>query len=637
MTTEHGPQEPAPDEDLVPADDTVIGKAFRWSLVVLAAAAALILAVVWLGRENAAVEEVVDRQPIAAPAPLASDVPDLPAVPFTDITQAAGIDFVHVNGAAGEKLLPETMGGGVAFLDHDADGDPDLLFVNSDHWPGVESEPRPTMRLYRNDGGGRFADVTRGSGLDVAFYGQGVAVGDFDNDGWSDVFISALGSNHLFRNTGGRFEDVTARAGLAGEADAWSTGAGFFDLDNDGDLDLFVCNYVRWSRDLDLKLNFTLNGIDRAYGPPKQYPGTHSYLYRNEGNGTFTDVSAASGIEVVSPTTGMPAGKALAVTFADADHDGYLDIFVANDTVQNFVFRNRRDGTFEEVGVLSGIAFDSQGNATGAMGIDAAEAMRERVLAIGIGNFANEATSFYVQQDRPWQFVDQANAAGIGSPSLLRLKFGLFFFDYDLDGRLDLLQANGHIEEEINEIQPSQHYRQAAQVFWNRGPAARLQFAAVPDAALGDLARPIVGRGAAFADIDADGDLDVVLTQAGGAPLLLRNDQRLGRHWLRVRLTGTASNRDAIGALVAVEAAGRRQRLCVMPTRSYLSQVETTLTFGLGEATQVERMTVSWPGGGTEEIVVPAVDREMRVTQAQTAPAAASTATPGAGPGGPGR
>jgi hypothetical protein len=532
---------------------------------------------------------------------------------FTDVTAEACIDFVHVSGARGAKLLPETMGGGVAFLDHDGDGDPDLLFVNSDVWPEDRGGPRPTMALYRNDGAGRFEDVTAGSGLDVSFYGQGVAVADHDGDGDVDVFLTALGPNRLFENVGGRFRDVTARAGVAGADDAWSTSAGFFDYDRDGDLDLFVCNYVQWSRDLDLELDFTLNGKDRAYGPPKQYQGAHAYLYRNEGNGTYRDVSAETGIQVLNPATGNPMGKALAVTFSDLDRDGWPDVVVANDTVQNFVFRNVSGRTFEEVGAVSGVGFDNMGNATGAMGIDVADVAGDGMLGIGVANFANEHTSLYVQQGDPWQFVDVANAGGIGSPSRLKLSFGLFFFDYDLDGRLDLLQANGHLEEAITQVQPSQSYRQRAQLFWNCSEPGRTCFAAVGEERLGGLGEPIVGRGAAYADIDGDGDLDVALAQTGGPARLVRNDQDLGHHWLRVRLVGSGANRDAIGARVELRAGDTVRRRTVMPTRSYLSQVELPVTFGLGTTAAVDGLTVHWPDGSTTDVDVDAVDTTLTV------------------------
>jgi hypothetical protein len=598
-------------EELVPEDDAVIGTSVRWSLLALALLLVIVAAVLWLMREEPAEEVIVERGPVVVPAPLVQDTPEMPSVAFTDITKQAGITFRHENGARGDKLLPETMGGGVAFLDYDGDGDQDLLFVNSRPWPEDDALGGTTMALYRNDGRGGFDDVTAGSGLDVSLYGQGVAVGDYDGDGDRDLFLSAVGPNHLFANEGGRFRDVTARAAVSGGATDWSTSSGFFDYDNDGDLDLFVCNYVEWSRDIDLRLNFTLNGEDRAYGPPKEYRGTHSLLYRNEGDGTFRDVSEEAGIRVTNPATGQPMGKALAVTFVDTDRDGYLDIFVSNDTVQNFLFHNQGGTGFEEMGILSGVGLDNNGNATGAMGLDAAHLTDDDRLGIAIANFANEHTSLYKQQDGPLLFVDTANADGVGSPSRLHLSFGLFFFDYDLDGRLDLLQANGHLENEINEIQPSQHYRQKPQVFWNCSTPTRTCFAALPEDRLGGLDKSLVGRGAAYGDIDGDGDLDVAIAENGGSPLLARNDQRLGHHWLRVRLAGNGPNPDAIGAEVELRAGGLRQRRLVMPTRSYLSQVELPLTFGIGPEERVDALTVRWPDGHTQEVPVASVDTTL--------------------------
>ena len=613
MTTEKDPKRGYDEEEdeLVPEDDRVIGTAFRGSMIVIGVIAVIVVAYLLLSGEKTTQEASIERN-VEGPASLDQKRAEMPSVQFTDITQEAGIDFVHVSGARGEKFLPETMGSGAAFFDYDGDGDADLLFANAKEW---DSNGGATMALYANDGSGNFSDVTAAAGLAITTFGQGVAIGDYDRDGDPDLFLATLGRDRMFRNDGGRFTDVTREAGVAGEADRWSSSAGFFDYDNDGDLDLFVCTYVAWSREFDIQLNFSLNGVDRAYGPPKDYPGAHSRLYRNEGDGRFTDVSAEAGVEVVNPATGRAMGKALAVTFADADDDGFIDIFVANDTVQNFVFHNLGNGRFEEVGATSGVAFDARGNATGAMGIDAAAYANDSRLGIGIGNFANETTSFYVQQRNAWQFVDVANAAGIGSPSRLSLSFGLFFFDYDLDGWLDMLQTNGHLEEEITELQPSQHYRQASQLFWNEGSSGKSGFVAVPEESLGDYSQKIVGRGAAYADIDADGDLDVVLTQTGDRPLLLRNDQSLGHHWLRLHLIGERSNIDAIGAEVELKVGDAVQRRRVMPSRSYLSQVEPTLTFGLGDATAVDSVTIHWPSGQQQQLSVDSVDQLLVVRE----------------------
>ena len=529
-----------------------------------------------------------------------------PLVKFTDVTTSSGIKFVHRNGAFGEKLLPESMGGGVAFFDYDNDGAPDLLFVNSADWPGHagnSTNGSRTIQLWHNDGTGHFTDATPGSGLDVSFYGMGLACGDYDNDGLVDVFITGVGDNRLFKNLGGgKFADVSRLAGLLPQTNQWSTSAAWLDYDNDGRLDLFICNYVEWSPELDRKAAFTYDGRTRAYGPPKNFRGSYPTLYHNDGNGRFTDVSARSGIQIKSPT-GEPLAKALGVAPVDLDGDGWIDIIVANDTVQNLVFKNERNGTFREIGARSGIAFDSFGATRGAMGIDTARFREDDSLAVAIGNFANEMNSLYVTQNDPLHFADEAANTGLGSASKHLLKFGLFFFDYDLDGRLDVLTANGHLDPDIERFQPQQQYRQPAQLFWSHGGGRATQFVPVTEASAGpDLFKPIVGRGSAYADIDGDGDLDVVLTQIAGPPLLLRNDQQLHHHWIRLKLKGTAANRDAIGAWVKLRAGGRILAQQVMPTKGYLSQSELTLTFGLGMATGIDDAEITWPGGHKQRI-----------------------------------
>ena len=593
------------DEELIERDDAAIGRAFRRSLVVL----------LLIGLVVAGVFFVTEQKP--APASRMTDLaaPESPSLPrskvpealFTDMTSAAGIRFVHNNGATGEKLLPETMGGGVAFFDFDNDGDPDLLFVNGTWWPGkIPGGKEPTtMALYRNDGKGRFEDVTSGSGLDVRCYGMGAAVGDYDNDGLVDVFITAVGDNHLFHNEGnGKFREVTRQAGIGGAGNDWSTGAAWMDYDNDGDLDLFVCNYVRWSREIDFEVDYKLVGIGRAYGPPMNFPGSFPSLYRNDGNGRFTDVSAVSGVQVKNAATGLPMAKSLGVAPVDMNDDGWIDLIVANDTVQNFVFTNQHNGTFKEAGAASGLAFDNYGGTRGAMGIDAARFQDDNTLGISIGNFANEMTALYVSQREPLTFSDEAITQGIGPASRLSLTFGVFFFDYDLDGWLDLLTANGHIEEEIGKVQQSQQYRQPAQLFWNaRGARKGSGFVLVPLEKCGaDILKPIVGRGSAFADIDGDGDPDVVLTQINGPPLLLQNDQRLDHRWLRIKLVGTRSNRDAIGAWVKIRAGNQTLWRQVMPARSYLSQSELPVTFGLGKSDRVDEATILWPDGSKQRL-----------------------------------
>ena len=586
-------------EEHVPEDDRIIARAFRISAMVAVAIAVLGLATWFVLTREPAPEVVQEAEAEQAQSLTAAVVVEPPHVTFTDITEAAGIRFRHTSGATGERLLPETMGGGVAFFDFDRDGDQDLLLVDSRSWPWDTDTPRGGHPvLYANRGDGHFDDVTAATGIgDIVLYGMGVAVGDFTGDGYPDMYLTAVGENRLLINRDGeRFEDVTTRFGVAGDAKDWSSSAAFFDADNDGDLDLYVANYVEWSKDIDDRINYRLTGIGRAYGPPTDYAGSFSRLFRNDGD-TFTDISKAAGIQVTNPATGLPAAKSLAVLPIDVDEDGWTDLIVANDTVQNFFFHNQGDGTFAESGMVTGLAFDNTGNATGAMGLDAASFTDRDQIAVAVGNFANEMTSFYVTRRREALFSDQAVVSGIGPGSRQALSFGLFFFDFDLDGRQDLLQTNGHVEDEINVVQPSQHYEQPTQLFWNCGDACGRPFVQMEDAVLGDLARPVVGRGAAYADIDGDGDLDVVITQVNRRPLLLRNDQDLGHHWLRVRLEGPESNRDALGAKLRLEAGGTVQERIVVASRSYLSQVELPATFGLGDMETVDKLTVTWPDG----------------------------------------
>ena len=600
-------------------DDRIIGTAFRVSLLVLAALAAGAALVVGVrALLDRPVAEVVEEPDLDVGALLAAgNDPSPPALAYRDVTEARGIDFVHLSGARGERLLPETMGGGVGVIDFDADGDFDLVFVDSGRWPFDEvppgAEPGDTLALYRNLGDGHFERATAEAGLGGRHgYGMGIAVGDADGDGTDDLFLTTVGGNRLFANRGGRFRDVTAEAGVGGDENAWSTSAGFFDADADGDLDLMVLNYVAWSRDIDFEVDYRLTGIGRAYGPPTNFAGTQPYFYRNRGDGTFEEIAESAGLHVVNAATGAPVGKGLALVPADLDADGDLDVLVANDTVRNFAFLNQGDGTFVEAGTLLGIGYDRSGRATGAMGMDVAR-LDASTLAVAIGNFANEMSSLYVTRDGV-SFSDEAIGRGIGAPSRAALTFGLFFYDYDLDGRLDFAQVNGHVEPEIRRVQASQAYLQAAQLFWNCGPDCRRTFVQVPEAGIGALATPMVGRGATYADFDGDGRLELVVTQIDGPPLLLAAPPP-ERAWLRVRLAGPPGNPNGIGARVALHAAGGVQQRTIMPTRSYLSQVEPVATFGLGDEAAIERIVVTWPDGRRDVVEAPEARREIVVAR----------------------
>jgi len=529
-----------------------------------------------------------DAPAAASPA----EAPRANPVVFTDITRAAGITFVHNSGAFGRKYLPETMGSGVAFLDYDGDGYQDLFFVQSADWP-ERRRHRTTQVLYRNRGDGTFEDTTRKAGLAVEMYGLGVAAADYDNDGHVDLFINALGPDRLFRNRGdGTFEDVTRRAGVSDPG--FGTSATWIDYDRDGRLDLFACNYVQWSPKEDIFC--TLDGVSKSYCTPESYRGATDRLFRNKGDGTFEDVTRRAGVY-------DPTGKSLGVVALDYDGDGWPDLAVANDTQPNFLYHNKGDGTFEEVGKIAGIAFSEEGRARGAMGIDAADYDGSGRDSLVIGNFSNEMLALYHNEGRGL-FIDDAAMAGIGQPSLLTLAFGCFFFDFDLDGRLDIFVANGHVENDINRVQPSVTYAQPPHLFRGLGGG---RFAQIEGQSGPDLLRPLVGRGAAYADFDNDGDLDIAVSTNNGPAVLLRNDGGSAFGWLRLRLVGRdGSSRDALGAVVRLKAGGVTAARTVRAGASYASGNEIVLTFGLGPAVDGRYppadVQISWPGGPTQTV-----------------------------------
>jgi hypothetical protein len=512
-----------------------------------------------------------------------------PALGFqlVDVTRKAGIDFRHNSGAFGAKNLPETMGPGCAFLDYDGDGWLDILLVNGMDWPEHKRQ-HTTPRLYRNNRNGSFTDVTRQAGLAVEMYGLGVAIGDFNNDGFPDILITAVGQNRLFQNTGkGHFIDVTQKAGLGGR-NAFSTSALWFDYNRDGLLDLFVCNYVQWAPEHDVFCS--VDGKNKSYCTPEAYHGSTCWLFRNRGDGTFEDVTARSGI---FDTT----SKSLGVAMLDYDRDGWPDLLVANDTQPNKLYRNQRDGTFEDIAVRAGVAFSEDGKARAGMGIDAGDFDNSGVQGLAITNFDNEMIALY-RPNRAGGYTDVALQSGIGQASRNSLGFGCSFLDINLDGNLDLLAVNGHIDETVRNIVHNHGYAQSPELFLNDG---RGHFHDVAAQAGAEFASPKVARGAAYGDFDRDGDLDLLITANQGPALLYRNDVSNGNRSLRLHLVGTKSNRDAIGAMVQVTTPDSTQSQMVKTGSSYLSQSELTLTFGLGRRESADRVVIYWPSGATRE------------------------------------
>ena len=512
---------------------------------------------------------------------------DAQQIRFRDITAQAGIHFVHNNGAFGKKYLPETMGPGCAFIDFDNDGWPDILLVNGEDWPG-HKRVVSTPKLYRNNHDGTFSDVTLKAGLAVPMFGLGVAVGDYDNDGYDDLFLSALGQSHLFHNNGnGTFTEVTKAAGLWGPNE-FSTGAAWVDYDRDGKLDLVVANYVQWSLPGDLYC--TLDGAHKSYCTPESYKGSSARLWHNLGNGKFEDVTQKANFY-------EPTSKSLGVAILDYNADGWPDILLANDTQPNKLYLNTRDGTFDERGVSAGIAFSEDGVARAGMGVDAADYDRSGRPSLIITNFANQMISLYHNEGNGL-FVDEAPRSDVGRATLVTLGFGCFFFDYDNDGWPDFFVADGHIENEIERVQKRVSYAEPPHLFRNLGAG---KFQEVTDSMGSAFAAPKVARGAAYADIDNDGSLDLLMTTNGGRPYLFHNEGSTN-HSLRVKLVGTKSNRDGIGSVVRVTSSKDQQWQMLRSGSSYLSQSELVLTFGLGMQSKVDSLEVQWPSGQVDKL-----------------------------------
>ena len=510
-----------------------------------------------------------------------------PGFRLADITAQAGLAFRHNNGGYGAKFLPETLGPGCAFLDYDGDGWLDILLVNGADWPG-HRRTKSTLALYRNNRNGTFTDVTRAAGLDLEMYGMGVAVGDYDNDGFPDLFISCVGQSRLFRNNRrGGFIDVTAKCGLRGH-ESFSTSALWFDYNRDGLLDLFVCNYVQWTAARDVFC--TLDRRNKSYCTPEAYRGATCWLFCNRGDGTFEDVTAQSGIF-------DSTSKSLGVAMLDANGDGWPDLFVANDTRPNKLYINQGNGTFQEQALAFNVAFSEDGKSRAGMGADTAYLNNYAQPVIAVTNFDNEMAGFY-QPIAAGRYEDRAARIGIAQPTRTTLGFGCLFADIDLDGSNDLIVANGHIDDTVRNIRRDVQHAQPPHLFLNDG---RNRFHDAATQAGSGFATPRIGRGLACGDFDRDGDVDLLFTTNGGAPVLYRNDIANGNRSIRFHLQGRTSNRDAIGALVRLEDRGITQTAMVRSGSSYLSQSALALTFGVGRRDRIARVVIQWPNGRTEE------------------------------------
>ena len=530
--------------------------------------------------------------------------PESSPITFRDITQKAGIHFVHNNAAFGKKYLPETMGPGVAFIDYDNDGWQDIFLVNGADWPGRPSK-HSTPKLYHNNHDGTFTDVTHKAGLDVELFGMGVAVGDYDNDGFDDLFVTTMGQSHLFHNNGnGTFTDVTQKAGLMGPKE-FSTSAAWVDYDKDGKLDLVVANYVQWSIEGDLYC--TLDGKSKSYCTPESYKGTSVRLWHNRGDGTFEDATKKAGMA-------EPSSKTLGIAILDYDNDGWPDLLLSNDTQPNKLYRNNGNGTFTEKAVVAGIAFSEDGVARAGMGVDAADYDRSGAASILITNFANQMLSLYHNEGKGL-FVDEAPRSEVGRATLLTLGFGCFFFDYDLDGWPDIFIANGHIDGDIQRVQPNVKYAMPPHLFRNLGKG---NFQEVTQSLGVAFNNPRVGRGAAYGDINNDGRQDVLLSTNGGPAYLFENDAAPGssaNKSLRIKLVGTKSNRDGNGAVVKVTTVAGTESQMLRSGSSYLSASELVLTYGLGQLNQADTVEIRWPSGQVDKLSAVAPGQTVTVTE----------------------
>jgi uncharacterized membrane protein len=528
----------------------------------------------------------------------------VPAYPFEEVPAAASrITWVHTAGKSPQKYLPETTGAGCAFLDYDNDGWMDIYLVNSGKCDFYNPNPPLRNALYRNNRDGTFTDVTEKAGVAAGGYGQGIAVGDYDGDGFPDLYVTQYGRSILYHNNGdGTFTDVTEKAGVA--APGWASSAVWFDYDNDGRLDLFVCNFVDFSK----AKNLPCTAYNKpGYCVPTLYKPTASWLFHNNGDGTFTDVSTSSGIA-------KHLGKAWGVVAADLNNDGKMDLFVANDTVQNFLYMNRGNGRFEEVGALAGVGYSETGRPRSGMGVDAMDFNQDGWIDLFVANIDHEEYSLY-QNNHNETFDDQADATAIGAATRLMSGWGLKFFDYDNDGNLDLFLANGNPDDLIETIQKDVTYREPLMLFHNDGKA--LHNVSAESGPI--FARNLSARGLAIGDFDNDGAVDVLVSVNDAAPLLLRNTAAKDNHWLGIKLVGKKSNRDAIGARVTYHAGDLKRSRTKVGGGSYLSSHDPRLVLGLGKRTKIDWLEVKWPepSGATEKLTALPIDKYITIIEGE--------------------
>ncbi len=521
------------------------------------------------------------------------------AVQFVDVTTEAGVTFKHVNGASDRKFYLETMGSGATFLDYDNDGDLDLYIVNGALLPGFETATPPMNVLYQNDGNGRFSDVTAVAGVGDTGYGMGCIAADYDNDSDADLYVTNFGENLLYRNNGdGTFTDATAHAGV-GNGEKWSSSCAFVDYDHDGNLDLYVVNYL----DYDIAKDRDWYGPRgrRIYSNPQVYEGVSDTLYKNNGDGTFTDVTRQAGVYNSN-------GKGLGVTCGDYDNDGIPDIYVANDTTPNFLYRNVGDGRFVDIGPFAGAAYNEHGVAEGGMGVDFGDYNNDGTLDIFVTNFSNETNTLY-HNTADGALIDFTNIAGLGEVSFLKLAFGTKFFDANNDGTLDLFVANGHLYPTESD---ALEYAQTDQLFINTGEAT---FVDASDQSGEYFSIKKVGRGAAFGDYDNDGDTDIFVVNLNQEGALLRNEGGNKRNWLMIKAVGVNSNRDGVGTRVEVVTRSHSQMKEVQAGSSYLSGHDLRLLFGLGTETIAEMVKITWPSGAEQTLADVEANQLLVITE----------------------